>query len=491
MQGSGNFNIYNTSKPTNKDLVVVFSPEKNIKTYEISVFKDNNLLNTETGTKEKSIIFKEDGTYQIKVKTIDNNNNESDIISGQYIVDKTSPIITVSNNDVEIKDIKTIPTNIATATDNYSGDITKDIKQTVDKDKQIITYTVSDEAGNTISQNINYHLPPVSFSLYAAQITIVVIIALIIYLISKFSKTLKISKRIDPYVIQAKNNKHLSLIDTLIKVYQAKLKKWEKSFEKSIITQKYSNYLKKYATISYIYENGTQIFISKIIIGFSFVLIAFFAKVIQFKLLSVYELTLPFLVGFFLLDVIYFIKNKAYQNKLENDLLSAIIIMNNAFKSGRSIVQAIDIVSKEMEGQIAKEFEKMSLELSYGLEIDAVFKRFANRIKLDEVNYLTASLTILNKTGGNIIEVFSSIEKTMFNKKKLKLELKSLTSSSRLIVYVLFVVPFLFILFISIISPGYFSPFVTTNLGRILSLIMFIYYLIFIYAVRKIMKVVI
>ena len=165
--------------------------------------------------------------------------------------------------------------------------------------------------------------------------------------------------------------------------------------------------------------------------------------------------------------------------------------MNNAFKSGRSITQAIDIVSKEIKGEIGKEFSKMSLELAYGLGIDTVFKRFAERIKLDEVNYLTASLTILNKTGGNIIEVFSSIEKTLFNKKKLRLELKSLTSSSRIIVYVLFTVPFLFVLFISIISPGYFSPFITTSIGRIILTIIIIYYIIFVIAVRKIMKVVI
>ena len=165
--------------------------------------------------------------------------------------------------------------------------------------------------------------------------------------------------------------------------------------------------------------------------------------------------------------------------------------MNNAFKSGRSIIQAIDVVASEMKGRMSKEFKKMSLELSYGLEIDTVFKRFEERTQLEEVSYLTASLTILNKTGGNIIEVFDSIEKTMFNKKTLRLELKSLTASSRIIVYALFTVPFLFVIFISIISPGYFMPFIDNHLGRILLIIMVIYYLIFVYTVRKIMKVVI
>ena len=53
----------------------------------------------------------------------------------------------------------------------------------------------------------------------------------------------------------------------------------------------------------------------------------------------------------------------------------------------------------------------MDNDIEYGLEIEEVFKRFNERVDLAEVKYITTSLTILNKTGGNIIDVFSSIEK--------------------------------------------------------------------------------
>ena len=163
--------------------------------------------------------------------------------------------------------------------------------------------------------------------------------------------------------------------------------------------------------------------------------------------------------------------------------------MNNAFKSGRSITQAIELVTKELEGPIGVEFKKMHMEISFGLGIEEVFERFSKRVRLEEVTYLTASLSILNKTGGNIIKVFSSIEKTLFNKKKLKLELRSLTGSSKIIVYVLFAVPLLFILFISLVSPGYFAPFYTTGIGFIMLCIMLFIYILYICFVSKIMKV--
>ena len=197
----------------------------------------------------------------------------------------------------------------------------------------------------------------------------------------------------------------------------------------------------------------------------------------------------PFIIGYFIPDIIYVTKYKIYRNRIENDLFQAIIIMNNAFKSGRSITQAIDLVSTELDGPIAQEFKKMSMELNLGLAVDVVFSRLSNRINLEEVAYLTASLSILNKTGGNIIKVFTSIEKNLFNKKKLRVELKSLTGTSRVIVTVLYLVPILFILFISLVSPGYFKAFYTTEIGFIFMTVIFILYVVYIFIVNKVMKV--
>ena len=174
---------------------------------------------------------------------------------------------------------------------------------------------------------------------------------------------------------------------------------------------------------------------------------------------------------------------------MENDLLQAIIIMNNAFKSGRSIVQAIELIGDELPGVIGDQFRRMRKELKTGLSVEDVFRRFAERIDFEEVTYLTASLTILNKTGGNIIKVFSSIERSLFLKKRLKMELKSLTGSSKIIMWVLFFVPIMFAVVITILNPGYFNPFFQSNIGLMLFGVILLLYAIYIAIVRKILKV--
>ena len=180
---------------------------------------------------------------------------------------------------------------------------------------------------------------------------------------------------------------------------------------------------------------------------------------------------------------------KVNRKRIENDMLRAIIIMNNAFKSGKSTIQAVEIVSKKLNTPIGVEFKRIYEEMKYGLAIDTVFDRFSKRVDIEEAEYLSSSLTILNRTGGNIVAVFDSIEKTLFDKKKLKEELKNSTTVSKLVVRILLVVPVLFVLIIYFLNPTYFSPFFASPLGYMLVGIILVMFIIYAYLLARIVKV--
>ncbi len=495
----GNFSINSQTKPTNQDMTVVFSPSINTVKYSYTVYKDGKVLNTAEiiNNKPSNIYFDETGSYHISVTSYDINGKPFVNNSGMYIIDKQAPILNVSDTYIETfkGDDNTLAGIEVSATDNHDGDITSNITSSeIDLSHigvQKLTYTVSDMAGNTTSKTVNVNVVGSFSNMLLLQISVVVLLLLLVIPIIRVWKTFKLDKRLDAFTIDTTRVDTTSVFDRLFDFYHKLIDKIIKLFKGSVFVSKYAKKFDKYVPVNVLHNSGMEIFAGKILLSFTFVFIAIVQAAIRFKMITIYEIVLPLIIGFFVFDIIYFIKYKMFRGRLENDFLSAIIIMNNAFKSGRSISQAIDLVGNEMDGKIGREFRKMSLELSYGLGIDVIFKRFAERVKLEEVNYLTASLTILNKTGGNIVQVFGAIEKTLFNKKKLRLELKSLTGSSKIIVYVLFAVPFFFVLFISVINPNYFMPFITTDLGKMLLGFMLIYYAIFIICVRKIMKVVI
>ena len=105
-------------------------------------------------------------------------------------------------------------------------------------------------------------------------------------------------------------------------------------------------------------------------------------------------------LSFFMIDIILIIVYKKKRNNIEAGLLQAIVIMNSAFKSGKNIWQAINIVKTSTESPIKEEFEIISKDIDYGLDLLTVFERFYNRVKVEEVKYITTSLSLLNKTGG-------------------------------------------------------------------------------------------
>lgn len=493
------FDIYEQINPVNQDLIITFNPDLNYSSYKLTILKDNNIYKelTKINSSSTTVTLSETGSYKIDITYYDMYMNPTIISSGTYNIDKEIPILDVGEKYIEMPIGSKI--NImggVKATDNFSGEITNKIttnEKELDFTKEGIknlTYTVSDQAGNQVSEQVTINITPSTSSVLFFQIVFIIGLFIIMMGILIYNKSIRLERKISRFSISPIKDNSLSLFDNISITITKIINAINKILYKSEFIKKYSKRYKKYIiSLNQVNKSGIDFVSSKILFGIICLIIAIFSKTLQQKIFRMHDIYIPFIFGFILPDIIYYFKYKIHKKKMENDLLQAIIIMNNAFKSGRSIVQAIYLVSKELEGPMAEEFKKMHLELSFGLGVDVVFNRFSERMNIEEVAYLTASLTILNKSGGNIVKVFSSIEKSLFNKRKLGLELASLTSGSKMIVNILMFVPLAFILLIRIINPAYFLPLFTHPAGYILIGFTIVYYIIYIIFVRKLLKV--
>ena len=325
-------------------------------------------------------------------------------------------------------------------------------------------------------------------SLIVIIIQVILIFALItiITFFIRLNDTIKLEKRISKYSIKGSKNKYdKSYYDMVYDGYKLFVKKQRRKINKLFpsLVRKYDKYVTdgEVRAVDYVTH--------KLVISFLFIILTIIATAIQGEFITVFQFVLSMILGFCILDIILLIFNNFKRKKIENDMLRAIIIMNNAFKSGKSTIQAVEIASEKLSKPISSEFKRMHQEMKYGLSVDVVFDRFAKRINLEEAEYLSSSLTILNRTGGNIVAVFDSIEKTLFDKKKLKEELKNSTTVSNLLVKILLVVPIAFVLIIYLLNPNYFNPFFESTTGYILLFIVFILFVVYAYLLQKIVKV--
>lgn len=332
----------------------------------------------------------------------------------------------------------------------------------------------------------------IDYNTYVFIIQILIIITLLVVAIFLMKLTIasKYERRIKKYTIDSIYDSSASYFDKANYIYLKFRSKLSSQLKKIKIFNNYSLKYERYTDKTKIIPEEAMDYISlKIIAGIAFLIVVIVSDVLRYKQITFIQILGSILFGFFLPDLFLIAKKKLLEITIKNDILKAVIIMNNAFKSGRSTMQAIKIVSEELTGPISNEFKKMYIDLTFGLSLEEVFARFSKRINIEEVKYITTSLTILNKTGGNIVKVFSSIERSFFNNRKMDEELKSLTASAKAIHKILVSIPILLFVLLFFLNPTYFTPMFKNPLGILIIFIIILLYVTYILIVKKIMNI--
>lgn len=327
-------------------------------------------------------------------------------------------------------------------------------------------------------------------TLFLLRVTLVIVLFIIVLYVIKVYRANRKAKRISRYSIEPIVNNSSSYSDRVLYSYYRFVKKMRVYVKKSFYLKKSAKRYDKY--ISYKNHNvieGIDFITTKIVIAMVFIVFTVFSQVFSLRILNFFDFVINFVIGYYILDIYLYFSYKKKKKKMANDLLRAVIVMNNAFKSGKSTLQAIKITGDELEGPLKEEFKKIYLDMKYGLSVDTVFDRFAKRVGIDEAVYLSSSLSILNKTGGNIVLVFSSIERTLFDRKKLDLELKNISSVPKMVVKVLIAVPVIFGIVIYFLDPDFFAPLFDSVLGYMIVGIIIIMFCIYIFLLMRILRI--
>ena len=325
--------------------------------------------------------------------------------------------------------------------------------------------------------------------LVIAQILLMILLYTFIYMFLLNKLSIDYEKRFSSYSLTSMKDEKISLFERLYNLLWNIIKKISNILNKSELLKKYSKKFNKYISYNELNNRTGMDFISiKFIISLVIGLLYIISTLIRFNF-DYMLLIILMIISFFSVDIYYTFSYKNRRKRIENDLLSAIIIMNNAFVSGMNIMQAVNIVESELSGDIKEEFRKINIDIKYGLSLETVFERFYNRVKIEDIKYISSSLSLINKTGGNIVRVFSSIERNFYDKKKIKDEMNSLISSSIFMFRLLLIMPILLCLIIFTVNPSFFLPLIATAIGRIIILAILVLYILYIIVVRKIMKV--
>lgn len=124
-----------------------------------------------------------------------------------------------------------------------------------------------------------------------------------------------------------------------------------------------------------------------------------------------------------------------------NQLADVIILCANALRSGYSLMQSLELVSREAPQPAAEEFGRVVKEVNLGLTPEEALANLVRRVESEDLDLMVSAINVQHEVGGNLAHVLDSIANTIRERVRIKGEIKSLTAQQTLSGYVISLLP--------------------------------------------------
>ncbi len=152
----------------------------------------------------------------------------------------------------------------------------------------------------------------------------------------------------------------------------------------------------------------------------------------------------------------------------EAQLADAVTSMSNCLKSGLTFQQGMLSIADQMPEPVAGEFGRTIREVQLGNTMEAALNNFTRRMPSPDLKLMVTAILISQQVGGSLSEVMDSIAQTIYDRIRVKNDVRTLTSQGRMSGFVIGGLPIAIALILSVINPGYMDFFFKEEVGKIL-----------------------
>lgn len=177
------------------------------------------------------------------------------------------------------------------------------------------------------------------------------------------------------------------------------------------------------------------------------------------------------------------------RKKFENQLPDTLNLLATSLRAGYSLLQAVEAVGEEAPEPTRREFGRAMAEIRLGRPINDALGDIAERMVSQDFEWAVMAIGIQREVGGNLAEVLQTTSETMVQRNRLRREMKALTAEGRISAIVLAALPFFLFLAISLLNPGYLEPLLENTMGWVVMGGGFLFILVGIYWMSRIVKV--
>jgi tight adherence protein B len=148
-------------------------------------------------------------------------------------------------------------------------------------------------------------------------------------------------------------------------------------------------------------------------------------------------------------------KGKRRKKAFISQLGDTISLMANSLRAGYSLVQTMDMVSRESKDPIAAEFSRVVHDVGLGVSIHAAMNNLIERIPSEDLDLLVTAISIQHEVGGNLAQILTTIGHTIRERVRIQGEVGVLTAQVRLSGTIITLVPVALAGLLFLLNPSY------------------------------------
>jgi tight adherence protein B len=214
-----------------------------------------------------------------------------------------------------------------------------------------------------------------------------------------------------------------------------------------------------------------------------FVLIRFWLAVAAFVLgWLISQSVLPGIGAAILLFIIptVYLRYSINQRQMQftRQMVDVLVLISGSVRAGYSLLQALDVVVREMGSPASDEFRRVRREVSLGLPLSQALLNLTSRMQNEDLYLVVTAININQEVGGNLVVMLDAVTTTIRDRMRLFGEVRVLTSQQRFNAFLLTFLPFGLGAVMFILNPTYmsqlFAPgvFLCIPIGAVINIIL-------------------
>ena len=167
-------------------------------------------------------------------------------------------------------------------------------------------------------------------------------------------------------------------------------------------------------------------------------------------------MAIPFAIGGYFAPRFYLgFRQGQRQKAFGNQLPDAIGLLANSLRSGYSLPQSMELLSREMQAPVSTEFGRVVREIGLGLAFEQAMNNLVRRNKNEDLDLTVTAVLVNHEVGGNLSQVLEIIGHTIRERIRIKGEIQVLTAQQKASGYVVGSMPFILTMVLFVLNPEY------------------------------------